>query len=206
VYIADGEGQIRYHHFGEGEYPMTEMVIQQLLRDAGVGDPPADLASVEPRGLEVAADWSSVRSGETYLGYGQASGLVARVAYDRSHDYVISPRLTLNTWDLSGRWTVAQHASVLDAPMGRIGFQFHARDVNLVMGPVKAGDSIPFRVLLDGEAPRGALGTDLAADGHGVVAHQQTYQLIRQPGPVVERRFEIEFLAPGVEAYCFTFG
>jgi thiol-disulfide isomerase/thioredoxin len=206
VYIADGEGRIRYHHFGEGEYAMTEMVIHQLLRDAGASEFDDDLVSVEPRGLEVAADWPSVRSGETYLGYGQASGLVARVVHDRSHDYAISPRLSLNTWDLSGTWTIAWHASVLDAPLGRIAFQFHARDVNLVMGPVTSGASIPFRVLLDGVAPLDAQGTDVDADGRGLVAEQRTYQLIRQTGRIVDRRFEIEFETPGVEAYCFTFG
>ncbi len=35
VYIADAQGRIRYHHYGEGEYAMTEMVIQRLLIDAG---------------------------------------------------------------------------------------------------------------------------------------------------------------------------
>ena len=35
---------------------------------------------------------------------------------------------------------------------------------------------------------------------------QRTYQLIRQPGPIEDRVFEIEFLHAGVEAYCFTFG
>jgi hypothetical protein len=43
-------------------------------------------------------------------------------------------------------------------------------------------------------------------DGRGIVEDQRTYQLIRQPGPIADRRFEIEFLDAGVEAYCFTFG
>ena len=51
-----------------------------------------------------------------------------------------------------------------------------------------------------------AHGTDVTTDGSGIVDDQRTYQLIRQPGPIAERRFEIEFLDAGVEAYCFTFG
>jgi Thioredoxin like C-terminal domain len=32
------------------------------------------------------------------------------------------------------------------------------------------------------------------------------YQLIRQPKPIEEGRFEIEFVDAGVEALVFTFG
>ena len=74
------------------------------------------------------------------------------------------------------------------------------------MGPASDKKPIPFRVSLDGQTTDGAAGTDVAADGHGTVTDQRCYQLIRQRGPIVERRFEIEFLAAGVEAYCFTFG
>jgi thiol-disulfide isomerase/thioredoxin len=208
VYIADAQGQVRYHHFGEGEYAMTEMVIQQLVVDAGAPDVDRDLVMVEPRGLEVAADWPTLQSPETYLGYGQSSGFASDgiAAYDRPHVYASAGQLPLNYWDLSGTWTVARHASVLNEPGGRISFRFHARDVNLVMGPASSGASSPFRVFLDGDAASGATGSDVTADGHGSVADQRTYQLIRQPDLIADRLFEIEFLEAGVEAYCFTFG
>ena len=77
VYLADAEGRIRYHHFGEGEYAMTEMVIQQLLAGAGATGFDPGLASVDPQGFEVEADWTSLRSPETYLGYVRTSGLAA---------------------------------------------------------------------------------------------------------------------------------
>lgn len=208
VYLADAEGRIRYRHFGEGEYAMTEMVIQRLLRDAGAPGIDPDLVAVEPRGLEVAADWASVRSGETYLGYRQASGFAgaAGVTVDRPHAFEAHPRLPLNTWDLSGTWTVGADAVRLVGELGRIAFQFHARDVNLVMGPVTGGTPVPFRVVLDGRPPAEASGTDVDADGGGEVREQRTYQLIRQQGAIRERRFEVELLAPGLEAFCFTFG
>jgi thiol-disulfide isomerase/thioredoxin len=208
VYIADGQGRIRFHHFGEGEYAMTEMVIQQLLLDAGAQGIDQDLVEVEPRGLEVAADWQTLQTPETYVGYGQSSGFASErdAAFDRPHGYAAADRLALNYWDLSGDWTVARHAAVGNEPGGRIAFQFHARDVNLVMGPASRGASIRFRVFLDGQLAGDAHGTDVASDGRGKVSDQGTYQLIRQSGSVAERRFEIEFLDAGVEAYCFTFG
>jgi thiol-disulfide isomerase/thioredoxin len=208
VYIADAEGRIRHHHFGEGEYAQTEMVIQQLLLDAGADAVDQDLVMVERRGLEVAADWRTLQSPETYVGYRQSSGFAQeRVArFDESSAYAAPDRLPLNHWGLSGTWTVASHAGVADQPGGRIAFRFHARDLNLVMGPVSRGATIPFRAFLDGRLAGDAHGTDVAADGTGVVTAQRTYQLIRQSGPIDDRLFEIEFLDAGVEAYCFTFG
>jgi thiol-disulfide isomerase/thioredoxin len=208
IYIADGEGRLRYHHFGEGEYAGTEMMIQQLLMDAGVADVDQDLVDAEPVGLEVAADWRTLQSPETYTGYGQSTGFAQEDAarFDAPQVYGAPPRLPLNYWGLSGRWTVTRHAAVLEESGGRIAFRFHARDVNLVMGPASAGASVPFRVFIDGQAAEDVHGTDVASDGSGLVKDQRTYQLIRQTGSISDRLFEIEFLGAGIEAYCFTFG
>jgi thiol-disulfide isomerase/thioredoxin len=208
VYLADTQGRIRYHHFGEGEYAMTEMAIQQLLTEAGVTSVDRGLVSVDPRGLEVAADYGTLRSPETYLGYGQATGFASPdgLAQDRPHDYAAPTRLGLNYWAPTGTWTITERAAVLAEPGGRLAFRFEARDVNFVMGPAQRGTSIRFRVSLDGRAVTDAHGSDVDADGNGTVTEQRTYQLIRQPGPFDERTFEIEFLDAGVEAYCFTFG
>ncbi|TXN28999.1 thioredoxin [Lacisediminihabitans profunda] len=208
IYLADSAGRLRYHHFGEGEYAITEMAIQQLLLEAGMPPVDLDLASVEPVGLEVAADWASLRSPETYLGYGQSNGFASADPqfYDRAHVYGGSGTLPLNSWDLTGDWTVALHAAVLNEAGGRISFAFHARDVNLVMAPGVAGTRIPFQMTLDGSPVGSAHGSDLHGDGRGVVDNPNTYQLLRQNGPIADRVVEIEFLEPGVEAYCFTFG
>jgi len=208
VYLADSRGRIRFQHFGEGEYAMTEMVIQQLLLDAGASDLDQDLVAVEPRGLEVAADWDTLRSPETYLGYGQSTGFASAdiAGFDRPHAYAARARLPLNYWDLSGNWTVNRHAAVLNEPGGRVAFQFHARDVNLVMGPTSKGAAIPFRVYLDDQLAEGANGADVDPDGRGTVSAQRTYQLIRQSGEITDRRIEVEFLDLGVEAYFLTFG
>jgi Thioredoxin like C-terminal domain len=95
---------------------------------------------------------------------------------------------------------------VLNGTEGRIAFRFHARDVHLVMGPPSRDTSVPFRVLVDGEPPGAAHGLDIDEQGHGTLSQQRLYQLVREPGPITDRTFEITYLAPGVEAYCFTFG
>ena len=208
LYIADAEGRIRYHHFGEGEYAMAEMVAQQLLLEAGAEGADPDLVSVDPQGFEVPADWGTLRSPETYLGYGRSAGFASpdSARFNEPHTYPEPSRLTLNEWAPSGTWTLAQHAAVLNEAPGRIAFRFQARDVNLVMGPAARGTSVRFRVLLDRSAPGGAHGFDVDEQGNGTLADQRLYQLIRQTGPVGERLLEIEFLDAGVEAYCFTFG
>ena len=208
VYIADVQGRIRYHHFGEGEYAMQEMVIQQLLHEAGAANVDLDLVSVDPVGLEVAADYRTLRSPETYLGYGQASGMASPdgLRADAAHDYPPPAGLRLNQWAPAGGWAISRRAATATASNARVAYRFQARDVNLVMGPAVRGTAIPFRVRLDGEPVTAAHGTDVAADGSGTVREQRTYQLIRQPAPITERDFEIEFLDPGVELFCFTFG
>ena len=208
AYVADAEGRIRFHHFGEGEYAMIEMVIQQLLRESGAEGFDDDFVSVDPVGLEVAADWRNVRTPETYTGYRQASGFAqAETAlFDRPGAYEAPERLPLNTWALAGDWTVAAPASRSNGTSARVAFQFQARDLNLVMGPATRGARIPFTVFLDGEAAVADAGTDVERDATGILDDQRTYQLIRQTGPIIERRFEIEFSEPGAEVYCFTFG
>ena len=207
LYLADGDGHIRFHHFGEGEYPMTEMVIQQLLA-AGGDDVDTDLVMVEPHGLEVAADWPTLASPETYVGYRQSNGFAQEDSgnLDAPDVYVVPNELHRNEWALSGTWTVAGHAAIANEPGAGISFRFHARDVNLVMGPSAPGASIRFRVSLDGQLATDAHGTDVDTDGTGAVREQRTYQLIRQSGAISDRLVHIEFLDAGIEAYCFTFG
>jgi hypothetical protein len=187
---------------------MTEMAIQQLLTDAGAQDVDLGLVEVEPRGLEVAADWASLRSPETYLGYGQSSGFASEDAqrYNRPHVYAGPGRLPLNSWDLTGDWTVARHASIANERGARVSFAFHARDVNLVMTPGAGGESLPIRVTLDGQPLGRAHGTDVDTDGRGVVDSPGTFQLVRQADAITDRIVEIEFLEAGPEIYCFTFG
>jgi hypothetical protein len=74
------------------------------------------------------------------------------------------------------------------------------------MGPAAPGTSVKFRVLLDGKPPGSAHGIDVDEEGRGTVSEQRLYQLIRQPKPISDRQFQIEFFGDGVEAFAFTFG
>jgi thiol-disulfide isomerase/thioredoxin len=208
VYIADAEGRIRHHHFGEGGYEECERIVQQLLREAGSDAIPDDFVSVADDGLEAQADWSTLESPETYLGYRQAQNFASPGGAERDEPrtYVAPEQLRLNQWALAGEWAIERGACVLNRADGRIAFRFHARDVNLVMGPRARGTSVPFRVLVDGEPPGDAHGLDVDEKGHGTLSQQRLYQLIRERGSITDRTFEITFLAPGVEAYVFTFG
>jgi thiol-disulfide isomerase/thioredoxin len=208
LYFVDAQGRIRHHQFGEGQYEQSEMIIQRLLAEAGIGDIGNDLVSVDADGIEAAADWGSLRSPENYVGYERTENFASPggVVFDTRQVYAAPARLRLNEWALSGDWTVGQQATLLNTAGGRIAYRFHARDLHLVMGPAARGAPVRFRVLVDGEPPGAAHGSDVDDQGNGTVTEQRLYQLIRQRGPVAEHTFEIEFLDPGVEAYAFTFG
>jgi thiol-disulfide isomerase/thioredoxin len=206
VYLADTEGRVRFQHFGEGEYAATEMAIQQLLMESGANID-QELVMVEPQGLEVAAEWRDVQSPESYAAFGRGYQFVSEEdrAYGTAHDYSASV-LGLNQFALSGNWTVDEHRSLSNAAGGRVAIRFHARDLNLVMGPASKGSEISFRTFVDGQPATNVNGVDASADGSGVLREQRTYQLIRQQQPISDRLFEIEFLEAGAEVYCFTFG
>jgi thiol-disulfide isomerase/thioredoxin len=196
LYFVDAQGRIRHHRLGEGDYARSERMIQQLLAEAGATGVPRDLVSVEGRGVEAAADWASLRSPETYLGSERGENRVNATA----------TRLRLNQWAAAGEWMQKKQALALSKANGRIALRFHARDLHLVMGPVVAGSTIRFRVLIDGKPPGAAHGGDVDAQGNGTLTEHRMYQLIRQPTPIADRTFEIEFFDPGVEAFAFTFG
>lgn len=208
LYFVDARGRIRHHHFGEGEYEQSERVIQQLLAEAGTGGVGQETVAVEASGIEAAADWGSLKSPENYVGYGRTENFASPggAAKDERRVYAAPAQLGLNQWALSGEWTVGRGAVALNKAGGRIAYDFHARDLNLVMGPSSRGTSVRFRVTLDGQPATASHGVDVDDRGNGTVTEQRLYQLIRQPKPVAERRFEVEFLDPGVEAFAFTFG
>jgi thiol-disulfide isomerase/thioredoxin len=208
LYFADARGRIRHHFFGEGEYEQSEIIIQQLLAEAGIDGISPELVSVDARGAEAAADWGSLKSPENYLGYRRTENFASPggAVLDERRVYAAPARLRLNHWALSGDWTVDERAIALNEPNGRIEYRFHARDLHLVIGPAALGDSVRFRVLIDGQPPGADHGIDIDDQGNGTVTGQRLYQLIRQRNPITEHTFEITFLDPGVQAYVFTFG
>ncbi|GAA0463612.1 hypothetical protein Ade02nite_30410 [Paractinoplanes deccanensis] len=204
LYLADADGNIRYHHFGEGEYERTEMAIQRLLTENGAS-PGRDLVVVEPRPVEEAADWSTLLSPENYTGYDRTEHFASPdgLILGKPHRYEIPDTLGLNEWSLGGDWTMNEQATTADAAGARILYRFHARDLNMVMG---APTPVRFQILIDGEPPAAAAGEDIDADGYGEISDRRLYQLLRQPDPITDHTAEITFLDPGAETYSFTFG
>lgn len=208
VYLFDSQGRLRHRHLGEGDYEETEKVLRRLLAEAArreIGPTPARV-TVGP--VELAADWSRVGSGETYLGVRRSEGFASPggLRAGEARAYSAPEVLPLNSWALSGTWTVDDEGVRLEQTGGRIAYRFRARDVNLIMGPPRRGAAVRFRVLLDGKPPGPAHGLDVDEAGNGTAREQRMYQLIRQQGSPADRRFEIEFLDAGAEAFDFTFG
>jgi Thioredoxin like C-terminal domain len=207
LYFVDPKGRVRAHHFGEGEYESSETRIRELLTDAG-SRVTSEYAIVKAHGAEVEADWDNLRSPETYIGHQKAAQFRSPggAAINTPRTYELPSRLSLNQWALSGEWTVKPEAAVLNVAGGRISYRFHARDLHLILGPAARGTSVRVRVSIDGQAPGPAHGVDVDDGGNGTVLEQRLYQLVRQPGRIVDRTFAIEFLDAGVEAFAFTFG
>jgi len=206
-YIVDGNGRIRYRHYGEGEYVEMERMIQKLLGENGAAGVDKNAVTVSGSGAE-AAPSNEQRSPETYVGYGQAQNFASpeRVARDSRRTYSAPASPSLNHWGLSGSWNVGPEAAVLQAAPGKVLFRFHSRDLNLIMAPAKEGKRVRFKITLDGASPGENSGGDAAPDGSGEIREPRMYQLIRQKGQIRDRTFEIEFLDPGVQALDFTFG
>lgn len=202
LYLVDRQGTIRYHHFGEGRYEESERAIQQLL---GVDD---DILPVEGRDAEAAADWDNLQSPEAYVGYERSEQFASPGGphLNERHTYTTPATLRRNDWAFEGDWTIRRQPAISDDAAGRLVYRFHARDVNLVMAPAAGGTPVDFRVLIDGQAPGNSRGVDIDEQGAGVLADPRLYQLIRQPGAIEDRTFEIMFLGPGAQVYAFTFG
>jgi thiol-disulfide isomerase/thioredoxin len=185
VYLIDARGRVRHYQIGEGDYDQLELVIRQLLAEAGHGDSDRSPTPVQAGGAELAADWKNIGTPETYLGSARGS----------------RPAATL-----SGEWKIGRESAVLVKANGRVSYRFRARDLHLVMGPATRGEPVRFRVRVDGQAPGESHGVDIDAEGQGTLDMPRMYQLIRQAAPIRERLFEIEFLNAGAEVFVFTFG
>jgi thiol-disulfide isomerase/thioredoxin len=208
LYVFDSRGRLRHQVFGEEGYEETDRVIRKLLEEAGHRDPDDKATVVDARGFEKPADWKNLRSGENYVGLRRTENFASPggIKPGASQTYAVPARLGLNAWALSGTWTISNDRAVVGAPGGRIAYRFHARDLHLVMAPETRGKEIRFRVLLDGKPPGASHGLDVDQEGVGALREQRMYQLIRQPGPIADHLFEIEFLEPGAAAFSFTFG
>jgi cytochrome c biogenesis protein CcdA/thiol-disulfide isomerase/thioredoxin len=207
-YFIDATGKIRFHHYGEGNYDESEKWIRTLLEERNHQPPPQTATKIDAVGSEAASNFDLVLSPETYIGYARAKNFASPggISEDDAQLYKEPARLALNHWALSGNWKDESQIATLLSPSGAIVYRFHARDLHLVLGPGGDGKPVRFRVTLDGKPPGADHGIDTDADGNGAVTESRLYQLVRQKNGVRDRAFRIEFLAPGVQAFAFTFG
>ncbi|MCU1251416.1 MAG: alkyl hydroperoxide reductase/Thiol specific antioxidant/Mal allergen [Edaphobacter sp.] len=207
-YFIDATGRVRYHHFGEGNYEESEQWIRKLLEEPNRQALPDVPTKVAASGAEAAPDSDDVRSPETYVGYERARNFSSPggLARDSQHSYEAPSRFDLNQWALDGSWVDGNQIATLRSDKGSIVYRFHARDLHLVLGPAGTGTPVRFRVTIDDKAPGNNHGVDTDAEGSGIVTDNRLYQLVRQQENIQDHTFRIEFLAPGVQAYAFTFG
>ena len=206
-YFIDRNGKIRHHHFGEGQYEESEEVLKKLLTESGEVLHPKDLTVSSEVGVQAKAQAQEIGSPETYVGYGRAKNFISasQVKKDQNSLYQLSTPLSLNQWSLLGNWMITSEKAILKKQGGKIVFNFHARDLHLVLGSAK---KTRIQVKLDGAKPGENHGTDINSEGNGVIETERLYQLIRQTSEksIQDRIFEIEFLDSEVSAYAFTFG
>ncbi|CAN7200043.1 redoxin domain-containing protein [Bosea sp. LjRoot9] len=208
IHIVGADGRIRHQATGEGRYDQSEQIIRRLLSEANATGTAGSSQPVEGQGTQKQADWSNLRSPETYLGHDKAERFASpgSLTPNEPREYRHPAALPANAWSLSGNWTVGPEFAALNQAGGGLRYRVHARDLHLVLVPGSPDRPVRFRVRIDGAAPGASHGSDIDEQGLGTVRDGRLYQLVRQAGPVTDRTVEIEFLDPGVRAYAFTFG
>jgi cytochrome c biogenesis protein CcdA/thiol-disulfide isomerase/thioredoxin len=203
-FFIDRSGHIRNHHFGEGNYDESEEIIRSLLSENGKTLNVGATKIQNTEGAEMPSS-SVSKSPETYVGYARAENFIEDFHNDETFIYRGAKNLKVNQWSLEGSWLVSKEKAILKKPRGKIRFNFHGRDLHLVLG---AATKLKFKVTIDGHAPGENHGSDIDASGSGEIQSQRLYQLIRLKdlNPRDSHIFEIEFDSPGAEAYAFTFG
>jgi cytochrome c biogenesis protein CcdA/thiol-disulfide isomerase/thioredoxin len=194
-YFVDARGNVRYVHFGEGEYGEKEKVIRQLLAEAGdrVGRGMSGARGIEPS--------AGVTTPETYLGVARAERFTNAELSPGLHDLSAPPRLPANEFAYRGSWRIEFHSAM--AAGGSLELNFGARRVYLVLGTAD-GQPRRVRVLLDGKPiDADAAGSDVHG-GTVTVSSQRLYDLVDLPR-VGHHVLRLEPEA-GVMGYAFTFG
>jgi cytochrome c biogenesis protein CcdA/thiol-disulfide isomerase/thioredoxin len=190
-YFIDAKGRVRYFHYGEGEYDVSEKVIQALLKEAG-----ASVGGIVSRPAPVLA----AQTPETYLGYDRGAGLLteAKLAPDTPADYRATRMPGNGEWTLDGRWTITPQYIVPESA-GTLQIGFQAKNVFLVIEPQQRGATVS--VAVDG-AP--AADTRDVKRGSLSPAESRMYQLVGQEaaGPHV-LRLDVK---GKLRLFAFTFG
>jgi hypothetical protein len=194
-YFIDAEGNVRYVHFGEGEYGEKEKVIRDLLAEAGRTVP-----GKEAR-VKAIAPSATVTTPETYLGAARAERFTNSMLSPGTHDFGTPPDPGANEFAYHGTWGISLESATAGKGAS-LDLNFGARRVYLVLG--SPGASRRVKVLLDGKPIAGAdAGTDVQR-GAVTVTAQRLYNLVDLPR--VEHHVLTLEPEPGAMGYAFTFG
>ncbi len=178
-YLIDQGGTVRQVHYGEGRYAETEALIQQLL------DQPvtATAETAQPGTPRLTAD----RTPETYLGASRMGPHTnPQIAYGSAEEYTLDPQPSQATFSLGGTWDVQPEyaEAVADA---QLALTFHASTVHLVL------------------AGEGTVTVDLAGTTTEVEVSGTPTLYTLYDGAETRDTLHLS-LAPGIQAYAFTFG
>ena len=201
VYLIDAEGNIRYTHFGEGDYEETEEAVQTLLKEAGqdIDDTKLDAMTDEaPQG-------GGVRTPETYLGSDRGERLVSPEKIENNEQTFTTPgALKMNEYGFEGTWQVEAERSVASSGSA-LTLKFRGEKVFLVMKPEEIGENVQVRVLLNGAAiTPDASGKDVK-NGLITVESDRLYEIINFQGTGKEGTLKLLFEGGKTATYAFTF-
>lgn len=195
-YLIDAKGNIRYVHFGEGDYDKTEMAIKQLLEEAGV-QTGGDLVSVGHdtvgRGI----------TPETYLGLAR----LTRFDSDQKpvlgdQKYSFTGQVANNYFAYEGDWNLSNEYGMA-GKSASLTLNFNASKVYLVMGP-KAG-APKVNVYLDGKLIAREISGEDVKDGVVTLSSERLYKLVNL-AKVENFILKLEFVEGNVSVFAFTFG
>ncbi len=195
-YLIDSTGQVRFTHFGEGNYEETELAIRSLLAEAGDSD-----LGEEAQASGEKAD-PKLATPETYLGALRADGWVQPPhPGELDFDSPDTSDLSINDFAYDGPWTIDKE-SATSKNGSVINLRFQAKSVYLVLGA--DGAPAPIDVLLDGKPISDADAGDDVKNGRAEISRQRLYRLVELP-EAGDHTLTLRF-APGISGYAFTFG
>ncbi|MDP4011874.1 MAG: cytochrome c biogenesis protein DipZ [Candidatus Roizmanbacteria bacterium] len=202
-YLVDAEGIIRYTHFGEGDYDVTEKNIQKLLKEAGLNkeqDGATDLDSL----LDIPETRSAGdQTPETYLGLSRMTGFASpERATNGNNSFTLPKSLPVNKFAFVGNWNLSSESAKVGESGAGLLFNFFAKDVYLVITPVSSEDQIA--VFVNDEVVTKNAGKDVE-NGFITIDEPRLYHVVSFDEKQ-EAILQLNFQTPGTEVFAFTFG
>lgn len=208
-YLIDVEGNIRYHHFGEGKYAETESAIQQLLLEANLISIDDVIEANEP---PAGVDFKKIGTPEIYLGYLRINNLGNKdknIQPNAAYNFSKPEKIEENRFYFEGNWNIRPEYAEFVGGTGKITIRYKANKLNLVLAA--AGDKeVQVEIKVDGEyLDESNRGKDVTIkDGKSIliITLSEFYNLVDTGDNYEWHTFEIIVNSPGLQAFAFSFG